>query len=994
MMVTQAGKTRGVDSDVLRAIGSAPVGSKSVATLISLALTLGERTWPRLGKLLVDSDEWGYTDFVRVIGVIGPRLQCLSADGVIDVVSGEALLKAADRNDLLESYVPDDDRRRTLPLGAVIRRNWTAVEKLARDRGKDVRLQEVFGGLTVPEDVQTMLDAFAPSIKIRGLAKGGSVDMSIFNHRLELCKISRKARAPLPLPDIVRSGMARLDLGRSCDVDVYFPDLVPPPPLPPPKEEGEEKGGEALGDDTTTSVVPEDPEIAAMRKRIAAEVAAAPVLAMSEASAAASEVQGVSDVAHDADPDESRNGLEEDAAVRETGADDASASGVDESAVQTEPEPVPVAFPPRPAHWGPARSVTFAGDNIPMVNGPFERWGGPSVEQRAAAFTFWRRMAQVVQDDGVPEHELACRVAEALRWDGEVLEELGFYGIAFEAPTEALDEPASESAVATQTFPLAGSGKRRKVKPEEAPAMVAAWRASGQPLGVWTAAHGIDGRSLRARADSLDAIPVRSPTEVRDEPASVEPPSVQTDGGEVETASVPVPEPPVAEPVGEEATNVIAAAGPELPVVNDPLPAPSVVLQDPVPEENVHGTVKGSLRLKLATHAMRGLGRYLVAKHAWPSATHIVTAVVLAVNDRVYAPEERSRSGPGNDMKQRGLMRRVDGGGKEFVWEMLQKTCVVSTAGKGPVHPVGEEYFDEMLREAFGPRLERLERAKAAVERALGLPAVQPPATLAPEPPVVEPADDEATGAPVRDELQLIGTETAPVVTERVAPTLPTVRTPPVEAEVVVAMSREDLAALIDARIGARQEELVAAEQRGYERAMTEIPGVVDKAVREALPGVVRTLLKGILAEEFEELVDCAIERIVARLLDARAAQQEPPPAPVSEARIAEMVEEAVRRVEIPSPTLDQAVADEAVRSALARLVPDAVREVQDAMQAQVTRTADELGRVHAERLLRTEQLRKELEQAEVDERDARLRDEAAKLVAAAVAAIGTGKKA
>lgn len=148
-----------------------------------------------------------------------------------------------------------------------------------------------------------------------------------------------------------------------------------------------------------------------------------------------------------------------------------------------------------------------------------------------------------------------------------------------------------------------------------------------------------------------------------------------------------------------------------------------------------------------------------------------------------------------------------------------------------------------------------------------------------------------------------------------------------------------------------------------------------DESVREGAP----------VAPQPVVIDEGMVEQIVSRLLDARAAQQEPPPAPVSEARIAEMIDQAVRKVQVPAPTLNQSVVDDTVQNALSRLMPSAAREMQSALQAMVAQTVDELGRQRATHEQRLAALRKELEDAERAARDASLRQEAAKLVAQAV---------
>lgn len=159
-----------------------------------------------------------------------------------------------------------------------------------------------------------------------------------------------------------------------------------------------------------------------------------------------------------------------------------------------------------------------------------------------------------------------------------------------------------------------------------------------------------------------------------------------------------------------------------------------------------------------------------------------------------------------------------------------------------------------------------------------------------------------------------------------------------------------------------------------------DVEGESDEDLREEIP-VATVPVAPVLDED-------AIEQIVSRLLDARIAQQAPAPEPVSEARIQEMVELAVRQREIPAPTFDQSVVDTAVQDALARCMPGAL----EAMQAETSRTAEELGRQHAEQAARVVRLREELAAAERDVETVRLREEAAKLVQAAVAKITAGR--
>lgn len=54
------------------------------------------------------------------------------------------------------------------------------------------------------------------------------------------------------------------------------------------------------------------------------------------------------------------------------------------------------------------------------------------------------------------------------------------------------------------------SAPRRRITQDEAPELLADWRASQQPLRDWCAEHGVDGRSLRYWADRLDrSLPIR-----------------------------------------------------------------------------------------------------------------------------------------------------------------------------------------------------------------------------------------------------------------------------------------------------------------------------------------------------------------------------------------------------------------------------------------------------------------------------------------------------
>lgn len=72
---------------------------------------------------------------------------------------------------------------------------------------------------------------------------------------------------------------------------------------------------------------------------------------------------------------------------------------------------------------------------------------------------------------------------------------------------------------------------RRRITQDEAPELLAHWRASQQPLPEWCAQNGVDGRSLRYWADRLaQPAPIRLVELARPGRAASEPLRLTLDG--------------------------------------------------------------------------------------------------------------------------------------------------------------------------------------------------------------------------------------------------------------------------------------------------------------------------------------------------------------------------------------------------------------------------------------------------------------------------------
>ncbi|MBL8615283.1 MAG: hypothetical protein JNM72_06725 [Deltaproteobacteria bacterium] len=72
---------------------------------------------------------------------------------------------------------------------------------------------------------------------------------------------------------------------------------------------------------------------------------------------------------------------------------------------------------------------------------------------------------------------------------------------------------------------------RRRITQDEAPELLAHWRASQQPLPEWCAQNGVDGRSLRYWADRLaQPAPIRLVELARPGRAAPEPLRLTLDG--------------------------------------------------------------------------------------------------------------------------------------------------------------------------------------------------------------------------------------------------------------------------------------------------------------------------------------------------------------------------------------------------------------------------------------------------------------------------------
>lgn len=220
-------------------------------------------------------------------------------------------------------------------------------------------------------------------------------------------------------------------------------------------------------------------------------------------------------------------------------------------------------------------------------------------------------------------------------------------------------------------------------------------------------------------------------------------------------------------------------------------------------------------RESVVFHALGMLVQRLVERHDWPSRLRYDSALQNAVVRRVYVGG-KNVSAIGYDLQKRKLTRRIgQSGSKCVIYQLEDVRCAAAGHGKVSDIEIREEDFDDVLREAYGSNLERLDKARAAVaiwneEPALALPMVQEAKPQVPDP--------------------------KPQVPD------PEPQVPDPEPRRVVTMTFAELTDLIDGRVKA-----AIAEERAATRQL------IDERLREVLP------------EELTELVDVAMEAAFTR---------------------------------------------------------------------------------------------------------------------------------
>lgn len=255
-----------------------------------------------------------------------------------------------------------------------------------------------------------------------------------------------------------------------------------------------------------------------------------------------------------------------------------------------------------------------------------------------------------------------------------------------------------------------------------------------------------------------------------------------------------------------------------------PLPIPSVVATDAQPpatidpqpvstgEESVDMRV--SPRVMAVVDVLRRLAALAVRDHGWPADDCMVATAVRTVVASVYGGTRDNVNRRMYDLRQSGVLTAV----AEDVYRFPRHWNSAPRApGKPPVGDLTDTALHALLVKVVGDGSD-FEQAKTRVRKALGLSESKSQPTPEPCAVFVKKPEDDVDPRPARPEID-------PVLT----------------------MSHDALSKLIDARVAAYEEAIRADERRRVTKAY------VAEVLREVLP------------EELIQLVDDAIDAVVAR---------------------------------------------------------------------------------------------------------------------------------